>query len=243
MKYTQTAIKRQISPKQGLALKTWNDKTTEEICYGGGAYGGKSVLFSMIAIDMSLKYKGIRGAIGRESLIDLKKSTLLTFFDQCGRDGLKEGRDYVYQQDLNCIRFLATDSVIFLLDLGWYPSDPQYDRLGSYELTYALIEEGQQVQKKAKDVLKSRIRYRLKENGLIPKLGTSCNPSNGWIKTEYYNPWREGKIPSYKTFIPALATDNIFADHNYIETLRRLPTYDRDGNDRPLARVQIGRNL
>ena len=224
----QTLIKRQISPKQAQALKTWNDKVTEELLYGGGAYGGKSVLFAMIAIDMCLRYPGIRGGLGRDTLVDLKKTSLLTFFDQCGRDGLKEGRDYEYNQQANYIRFVETDSIIFLLDLGWYPSDPQYDRLGSYELTFALIEEAQQVEKKAKDVLKSRIRYRLQEYNLIPKLGMSCNPSNTWLKTDFYNPWREGKLKPYQQFIPALATDNLFADMNYIETLRRLPTFDRE---------------
>lgn len=224
----QTIIKRQISPKQAEALRVWNDKETEELLYGGGAYGGKSVLFSMIAIDMCLRYKGIRGAIGRESLTDLKKTSVLTFFDQCNRDGLKEGRDFEYNQSGNFIRFYESDSIIFLLDLGWYPSDPQYDRLGSYELTFAIIEEAQQVAKKAKDVLKSRIRYKLKQYGLIPKLGMSCNPSNTWIKTEFYNPFVERKLLKYKRFIPALATDNIFADENYIETLRRMPTFDRE---------------
>lgn len=220
-------IKRKISRPQRKAIALWNDAVTTEIVYGGGAGGGKSRLFAMLAIDNSLRYPGSRGLLGRESLKDLKATTLLTFFEQAAEDGLKEGLDYEYNENAAQIRW-KNGSLIFLADLGWYPGDPQYDRLGGYEITWAVLEEGQQIEKKAKDVVMSRIRYKLDDFGLIPKLGVTCNPGNNWIKQDFYKPWREKKLLPYRAFIPALATENPWAPISYIENLRRMPVGDRE---------------
>lgn len=221
------AIRRKISRRQNQALSLWNDKYTTELLYGGGARGGKSRLFAQISIDMCTLFPGCRGGIGRESLKDLKATFLLTFYDQAKEDGLKEGIDFKYNENSSQIQF-TNGSIIFLIDLGYYPTDPDYDRLGGYEITFGVIEEAQQVQKKAKSTFKSRICYRLDEFGLIPKLGMTCNPGNNWTKTDFYNPWRQGKLPSHCAFVPALATDNPFCPASYIEELRRAPTYERE---------------
>ena len=220
-------IKRKISKRQAQALRYWNDNITTELLYGGGARGGKTRLFAQICIDMCTRFAGCRGGVGRDSLKDLKATFLLSFFEQAAEDGLKNGVDYEYNDNTSQIKF-KNGSMIFLVDLGWYPSDPEYDRLGGYELTFGLVEEGQQVEQKAKNVFKTRICYRLDDFGLIPKLGATCNPGNNWTKQEFYKPWREGKLPTYKAFVPALATDNPFCPKSYIDELRRAPVAERE---------------
>lgn len=211
-----------LTAKQAEALRILKDATTIELLFGGGAGGGKSRLMCMFGIDMSLSYEGIRGLIGRDTLKGLKESTLLTFFDVCKDYGLVEGYDYVYNQQESTITFLQTGSVIYLKELGWLPGDPNYDRLGSTEYTWAGIDEAQQITKKAKDTVRSRIRYKLAENGLIPKLMMSCNPTKNFLYEEFYKPSKEGTLPSTKRFIQALAKDNMFIDPSYLENLRGL---------------------
>jgi hypothetical protein len=46
--------------------------------------------------------------------------------------------------------------MIFLIDLSYMPSDPNYDRLGSYGITYAFIDEAQEISEQAINVLKGR---------------------------------------------------------------------------------------
>lgn len=212
----------EMSRKQLEAWEFLHDMFTIELLYGGGAGGGKSQLGCMFAIEMSLKYEGIRGLIGRESLKDLKESTLLTFFDVCSSKGLIEGLDYDYNQQNNVITFLQTGSTIYLRELGWLPSDPNYDRLGSTEYTWAFLDEANQIRQKAKNVVRSRLRYKITINNLIPKLLMTCNPSKGYLYTEFFKPSKEGKLERAKRFLKALVTDNPFIDPFYIQNLRGL---------------------
>lgn len=219
-----TKIKRQVSPKQYEALLILREnKEITEFVYGGGAGGGKSRLGCMYVIDVCINYMGARVAIARKELVTLKKTTLLTLFDQMSLDGLKDGRDYVYNQQNNTVTFPQTGSVIYLLELDHYPSDPNYDRLGSYELTTSFIDEAQQIEQKGKDVLRSRIRYKLREFGLVPKQLLTCNPSKNYLYSEFYLPWKRGTLPYDKMFMQSLATDNPFIDPTYVDNLSRQP--------------------
>ena len=71
-----------------------------------------------------------------------------------------------------------------------YPSDRNFDSLGSLEITAAFIDEANQITEKAKNVVASRLRYKLDENNLIPKMLMTCNPAKNWTYTEYYRPAR-----------------------------------------------------
>ena len=115
-----------------------NDNTTEEILYGGGAYGGKSWFGSFWLITNCLRYEGSRWFMGREHLTDLKKSTLLSFFDVCKTLGLKKDEHYIYNDHKNKITFI-NESEVYLKDLFAYPSDPEFDSLGSTEYSGAFI--------------------------------------------------------------------------------------------------------
>ena len=217
-----------LTKKQREALEILWDKTTIELLFGGGAGGGKSYLGCAFGIFMSLRFERIRGLMGRETLKGLKESTLLTFFDVCTTLGLIEGQDYEYNQQENTITFLQTGSVIYLKELGYFPGDPNYDRLGSTEYTWAFIDEAQQVQEKAKNIVRSRIRYKLRENGIIAKLLMTVNPSKGYLYTEFYRANKEGRLTPDKKFLQALATDNPFIDPAYIESLRGLDRTTRE---------------
>lgn len=211
-----------FTEKQADAYNILRDATTVELLFGGGAGGGKSRLGCAWGIILSLQFRGIRGLIGRETLKGLKESTLLTFFDICSELGLVEGIDYTYNMQEGVIEFPQTSSAIYLRELGWLPSDPNYDRLGSTEYTWAFIDEAQQVRQKAKNIVRSRLRYKLAINNLIPKLLMTCNPSKGFLYAEFYKPAKEGKLPLQKKFLIALVRDNPYIDPYYIENLRGL---------------------
>lgn len=211
-----------LTRKQKEALDILHDASTMELLFGGGAGGGKSRLGCIWAITNCLQYDGVRGLIGREELKAIKESTLLTFFDVCSEVGLVEGQDYLYNMSESTITFLQTGSAIYLKELKWYPTDPNFDRLGSTEYTFAFIDEAQQIRKKAKDIVRSRIRYKLRENKLIAKLLMTVNPSKGFLYTEFYKPSKEGKLSPQKKFLQALLKDNPYIDPNYIENLRGL---------------------
>lgn len=223
-------IKISLTDRQKDAWECLFDDSTNEVLYGGAAGGGKTKLGCVYGIYMSMKYRDIRGCFAREELKTLKESTLLTFFDTCREMGLQEDVDYIYKTDSH-ILFPMTGSTIYLKELKYYPSDPQYDYLGSTEYTWAFIDEASQITSKAKNVLMSRIRYKLIEYNLIPKLLMSCNPHKGFLYGEFYKPDKEDALPSTKKFIKALPGDNPMLPKSYIQTLLSL---DRQSKERLL---------
>lgn len=168
-----------------------------------------------------LKYEGSRWLIGRAILKSLKESTLLTFFDICKKWGLKPNTHFSYNAMSGVIKFW-NGSEVYLKDLFKYPSDPEFDSLGSTEFTGAFIDEASQVTKKAKDIVASRIRYKLDEFGLIPKLFISSNPSKNFLYTEFYKPDKNNTLPKFRKFIKALVQDNPYISQHYIENLKKL---------------------
>jgi phage terminase large subunit len=213
-------INPDLTNKQRQALRYMLDDSTTELLYGGAAGGGKSYLLCAYAIITCLKYPGVRGLIGRSKLDALKKTTLNTFFEVCLEWNIKAGEHYNYNAQSNVIKF-SNGSEILLKDLFLYPSDTNFDSLGSLELTFACIDEANQITEKAKNVLSSRLRYKLDEYGLIPKLYMSCNPAKGWVYN-IYKESREGVLPKYKKFIQALVTDNKHISKHYTEQLNKL---------------------
>lgn len=213
-------MKIKLNAKQYQAIKYLNDPDIIEVLYGGGAGGGKSFLGALWILTQATNYDGTRWLIGRAKLDALKKTTLKTFFDVMKLCGIPP-HFYNYNQQDKVITFY-NGSEIILKDLFTYPSDPNFDSLGSLEISGAFIDECNQVDEKAKNVVRSRIRYKLREFGLTPKLFMTCNPAKGWVYEQFYEPDRNGTIRKDKRFIQALVTDNKHIDPTYIESLKQL---------------------
>ena len=165
--------------------------------------------------------------MGRAKLKELKESTLLTFFQVCRDWKVVMGVDFRYNSIEGTIKFL-NGSAIYLKDLFAYPSDPEFDSLGSTEYTGAFVDEASQITAKAKNIVMSRIRYKLDEFNLIPKFLIASNPSKNFLYFEFYKPSKEGTIESYRVFIPALVVDNPFISKYYIENLKKLDRVSKE---------------
>jgi len=213
-------IKWRQTIKQREAWNLLQDNKTTEIIFGGGAGGAKSFLGCGWLIIMSNEYPGTRWLMGRKKLKRLKETTLKTFFEVCAKWGIKSGRDFIYYTDSH-IKF-KNGSEIVLKDLAHQPSDPNYDDLGSLELTGAFIYEVNQITFKCWQIVNSRIRYKLDEYELMPKCLGTCNPSKGWVYTYFYKPAKEGLLEVGKAFVKALVRDNPFISKHYIKTLEEI---------------------
>jgi len=215
-----------LTKKQTIAWKYLFDNTTTEVLFGGSAGGGKSMLGALWLATICLQYPGIRTLLGRTVLATLKQTSLNTLFEVMQRMGLKADEHYVYNGQSNVVTFYNKSEII-LKDLEYKPSDPNFDQLGGLELTAAFIDEAAQITPLAYSIVKSRIRYKLTEYSLIPKILLTCNPSNNWIKGEFYLPSIEGSIQNNKKFIASLPMDNPHLPQSYIEMLQSLPPQQR----------------
>ena len=213
--------------RQSEALKFLSvDSDVETILYGGAAGGGKTMLGCMWQILRRLKYPGTRSLIGRAKLDTLKKTTMNTFFQVANDIGLKAGEDFSYNQQSHIIKF-SNGSEIILADLFLYPSDPNFQDLGGLELTDVFLDEATEISEKAYSIVCSRIRYKLNEYNLTPKILLTCNPSKGWIYNQFYLPYKNQNLPKHLAFVQALPGDNIHLPEAYVTSLNRLPEADR----------------
>ena len=215
-----------LTKKQSQCWKLLTDDVTNIITYGGSAGGGKSYLGCLWISSLCLQYPGIRTLIGRTVLQQLKLTTLNTLFEVLGLMGLKSGEHYTFNGQSNVITF-SNKSEIILKDLAYQPSDPNYDSLGGIEVSAVFIDEAAQVSHLCFSILKSRIRYKLNQYNLIPKVLLTCNPGQNWIKKEFYIPFIQETLELNKAFVPALPMDNPHLPPTYIEMLRGLPNAQR----------------
>lgn len=213
--------------RQKQAWDILQDTETTELLFGGASGGGKSHLACVWLVFSCLRYPGSRWLMGRAVLKRLKDSTLLTFFQICKEWNLKPNEDYNYNSIEGIIKFF-NDSTIYLKDLFLYPSDPEFDSLGLTEFCGAVIDEASEITIKAKNILMSRLRFKLEKFNLIPKLLICSNPSKNFLYYDFYKPWKENKLPAYRKFLPAFVKDNPYISPHHLENLKKLDKVSKE---------------
>ena len=216
-----------ITPKQKEILKVLDDKEHTEIFAGGSAGGSKSFTGCLWLLTSALKYPNTRWFMARARLKSLKESTLLTFFEVCRLCGVKPETHFTYNAMAGVVKLHITGSEIYLRDLFAYPSDPDFVSLGSTEYTGGFIDEMGEITQQAYNIMKSRVRYKLDEYGLVPKILMGSNPCKTFVYSEFYQKWKTGKLEPYKAYIPASVYDNPFISEHYIENLKKLDPINR----------------
>lgn len=216
-----------LSIKQTQALDLLESNYSVTLCFGGGAGSAKSFLGAYWIIKSCLKYPGTRYLVGRARLSTLKSTTLLSLFEVCKIQGLIVDEHFKYNAQDNTIKFF-NGSMIFLKDLFFYPNDPQFDSLGSLEVSAVFIDEAQQITETAFEVVRSRIRYRLDDFNLTPKILLTCNPGKNFLYKRFYLADKENKLKKEEYFLQSLVTDNPFISKHYVDNLHKLPKNLKD---------------
>lgn len=221
-------------PKQTEAWDFFeSDEEVTEVGYGGAAGGGKTRLGCYLAIVIGERYPGSRGAIARKELKNLRLTTLSEMFIIFKELGYQKDVDYIYNQQDSIIRF-TNGSEVLLLDTAFAPQDPEYTRFGSLNLTWAWPEESNESPEKALQILKTRVgrhnRFIIEGEEVIAKAFwlETFNPNKGHVHRDYYKPWKENTLPTYRRFIRALPGDNPYLPKAYIENLKRADKVTRE---------------
>jgi len=214
-------INLKLTKKQKETFKILLDETHTEVLYGGAKGSGKSYLGCVWVLYMCITYPGIRALIGRTVLTQLRLTTIKTLLDLFKECNITP-EFYSYNQQSNEIKFWNGSEIVFK-DLAYQISDRDYNSLGGLELSIAFIDEVAQCPRQAYDIVKTLLRYKINEYQLTPKLFMSCNPSQNWLKQEFYLKHTEGTLEDNKVFIQALPTDNENLPASYLEILKNLP--------------------
>jgi hypothetical protein len=202
-------------------LELLRDNKTNELLFGGGAGGGKTFLGCIWQSILSLAYPGIKSFIARDELKKIMQTTFITFNKVMTAMEVPQS-EWRLDGKYNYIEF-KNKSRIDLLDVGYMPSDPLYERFGSSEYTVGWIEEGGDVHFGAYDILKTRVGRHLNDRyGLMRKILVTGNPSKNWQYLLFYKLFREGKLPENRAFIQSLVDDNLFGESGYKDALLSL---------------------
>mgnify|MGYP000956228122 CR=1 FL=1 len=212
--------------KQIEAYEYLTDDITNELLYGGGARGGKSWFGCTWQFLRRFSMPGSAGMVGRAELKKLKETTLITFFKVAKAYGWSDYFTYNAQDN---IAHFKNGSRIFFTAIDHMPSDPEYDRLGSYDLTDYFLDEAQQIHPKAISVLKGRTSVLVGDGWrTVPKALYTCNPKKNWIYSDFVRPHRDGTLERRKRFIAALPADNPHCPPEYIANLMTADKVTRE---------------
>ena len=211
-----------------MAIQYLEATDVERVLWGGAAFGGKTWTGCLWQINRRLKYPGTVGLIGRKTLIDLKKTTLLTFQRIYSQIYEPKYGAVKYDGQRNLIEF-PNGSVIFLIDTAFSPADPEFTRLGSYELTDSFIDEAGESSQRSIDIIFSRTRFKLVNDK--PAQLLCSNPVSNWLKWNWVKDQqgKEIKLADHCKYIKATIDDNPDKEKadRYRKTLERLPLTDR----------------
>jgi len=221
--------------KQLEVAKHWLDPEISDIGYGGSKGSGKSYLGASLIFGDALIYPGTHYFIARKKLNDLRKYTMPTITEVMADWGLDE-RYYSFNGQDNYYT-LYNGSKVFLLEAAYYPTDPEFERFGSIQMTRGWGEEIGEWHPKAKAMLQATIgRWENDKYNLPGKFLGTLNPNKGFAYEDYYLANKEGRLPDYRKFVQALPTDNKMLPKNYIRDLMRA----LKGDEKSIKRLVYG---
>ena len=221
MSENERVFNSKLTSKQKILRNAFNDDNITEILYWWWARWWKSWWVWEIICFTSLKMNWIVWLVWRRERDDLRKTTLNTILKVLSKKWLREGREYNLNMQTKELRFY-NGSKLYFVPLKEKPSDPEFNWLWGYEITYWYIDEAQEVNRKAINIILSRCTEKIKEYHLKGKVIMTCNPMKCHLYNDFIKAQNEWTITSDRIFIPALYKDNPFIDHKkYEESLKR----------------------
>lgn len=144
-----------LSKKQTETLQDFFSWEYTEILYWGWARWWKSFLIWVLLAIWVAAMPWSKWLLSRTVLSELQATTLSTFFQVLKMFwfGEKSYRDKIRERKR--LEFV-NGSEVYVIQVNYEPSDPEFDRLGSYSYTWAFLDEWQQMVSKVRNVLDGR---------------------------------------------------------------------------------------
>lgn len=191
------------------------------LLYGGSVRSGKTFAGMAALIMLSIEYPGSRWVIVRKDLQTIKRNTLPSW------EKIKP-REFIVSHnfDTQTVTFANGSQIIFFGEN--YDKDKDFNRWRGLECNGFLLEEINELQEQAYfKAIERAGSYVIKDGKQPPPLiMATCNPSFGWVKDRFYDPWQNGTLPSHQVYIQANIRDNPYIPIEYQESLKSLPRYE-----------------
>ena len=195
-----------------------HDSDIDVSLYQGGYGSGKTFAGSLLGILLCLKYRGIRGLVGAQTLPLVRDTTLVSYKEHFDSMGLKEGVDWVENKAESKIIFSNNSEILFR-----HLEEP--NKLKSLNLGFIEIEEMSDIPKATFDMLLARLRQKKNPewcNEFKYRLFGHTNPQQdrGWI----YQYFVKNKPSNYKRVISRTLDNESNLPKGFIEGLKERYT-------------------
>src|SRR5579863_983943 len=191
------------------------------LLYGGGVRGGKSYAVLSALLLLSKKYPGSRWIVIRDTLQNLKLTTIPTFMKLCPESYIER-----FNQETQTVTFTNGSQLLFFGEN--FADDKDLLRFRGLECSGMVLEECNEL---AEDTF-----YKCIERcgTFVPRAGKkpapiimmTCNPSHGWVKELFYDRWFADALPHDWYYLPALIKDNPYSNTpDYMDSIKNLTKY------------------
>jgi PBSX family phage terminase large subunit len=176
------------------------------IWYVGGFGSGKSYIGSQAAVRLAMQAPNGRGLIARQTAVDLKATTMKTFFEVIDKRLIKK-----HNRSEQCITLVNGHEIYY-----WGLDD--IEKLKSLEIGWYWIDEVNEVEENTFNVLKGRLRHKAqpKRLGMI----TSNSEGKNWTYKQFVK--GQGVKPRYRDkyfTIKAPSNENTYLPEDYLDVL------------------------
>ena len=192
-----------------ICSKCKNINVPQLILGGGSAGGGKSYVLSMWLVSCCVRFPDFRAVIARKTLKSLKESTWRSVLEILKQMNLREDVNYRINNLAGSIKFW-NDSVLLMQEVSVLPSDPNFERFGSLQISAAGVDEVSEISEKAIEVLYSRIRWKVRETLGVSKMLLTTNPTTNWVRSRFVQDDDGNKVEPRQSeyYIPFSVFDN-----------------------------------
>jgi hypothetical protein len=206
----------ELTPKQAEFAEAVFSGDFKYLLYGGAIRGGKTYAMLLLVLALAKIYRGSRWAIVRKDLPTIKRNTLPSFekVKPPGFCGEVNRTDWF----VDC----SNGSRIFFFPES-FKEDRELNRWKGLEVNGFALEECNELNEKSFDMAIQRAgAWICRGNQPPPVIMGTCNPSLGWVKSAWYDPWRKGALEAPWYYLPAKIHDNPHLPQSYIDSLDEL---------------------
>jgi hypothetical protein len=206
-------------------------KVNDVVLYGGAIRGAKSYWGGLEITGFCHTWDNSRWFMMRKDRVVLESTLLKTYVENFLDLGWSAYVKSFTQDDL-VLTWNNNSQILFMGEN--YDRDKELNRFKGLEINGGFIDEINETQEVTYDKVIERAGswFHAKPaliNGVLVKCPSkvlaSCNPTQGWVKRRFYEPWERGELPDRVAYIQAKITDNPYVPAEYLESIKKLPRY------------------
>ena len=212
-----------LKEKQANFIQAFRSRKYTYFCAAGTTGSGKTFACIGLLHFLCQKIPGVRFFIGRKSEKNLKQTTIPSYNEIKRKTKTSESSQVV---DMVAKYNNGSEIVFIWCDIT---KDRDLNNIRGLEVNGGLFEEGNQIDRKYFEIAKTRIgRWRPELCPLF--IIVNLNPSIGWVKDVFYDPFIEGTLPEKYYFLEFDEEDAVdCSGRSYVDNLAELAKeeYDR----------------